>query len=104
MSKVIVDSCVLINSFQRDSVHRNDSIAFIDHVVRELVKAEELPSRGFDELIRTVLEAAGARLSDYRPVLALARKRYDHARDIVRMKSGGHPRAALERYVKSSHG
>src|SRR5437867_7194477 len=49
MSKVIVDSCVLINSFQCDSVHRNDSIAFIDHVVRE-GQLITMPAHGWFEV------------------------------------------------------
>lgn len=49
MSKLIVDSCVLINSFQKDSAHRADSIAFIDH----LVQREQLitmPAHGWFEV------------------------------------------------------
>jgi hypothetical protein len=34
MSKLIVDTCVLIDSFQKDNLHRASSIAFIDHCVR----------------------------------------------------------------------
>lgn len=34
MCKLIVDACVLIDSFQCGSEHRSSSIAFIDHCVR----------------------------------------------------------------------
>ena len=49
MSKLIVDSCVLINSFQKDSAHRADSIAFIDHLV-EREQLITMPAHGWFEV------------------------------------------------------
>ncbi|MGH7871529.1 MAG: type II toxin-antitoxin system VapC family toxin [Candidatus Binatia bacterium] len=49
MTKLIVDSCVLIDSFQKDSPHRDDSIAFIEHIVqrKQLIT---MPSHGWFEV------------------------------------------------------
>lgn len=49
MSKLIVDACVLIDSFQKGSEHRAPSIAFIDHCVRhnQLIT---MPAHGWFEV------------------------------------------------------
>lgn len=53
VAKVIVDSCVLINSFQSDSEHRNASVAFIDHFVRHDLPIT-MPAHGWFEVLCNV--------------------------------------------------
>lgn len=48
-SKLIVDSCVVIDSFQKDSPHRGDAYAFIDYIQRS-GQFMTMPAQGWFEV------------------------------------------------------
>jgi hypothetical protein len=97
---------VLEGAFLRRARHRPKEVwreFLIAHVVRELAKAEELSHRQFDDIVRLILEAAGARLQDYRPVLARARQQYAcarHCEDEGGRSSEGSPRSVRQEFSR----
>lgn len=69
MGKVIVDSCVLTNSFQSDSVHRDASVAFIDHFVRHALLIT-MPAHGWFEVWCNIKRLSAVERKYLHPVFA----------------------------------
>jgi hypothetical protein len=47
--KLLVDSCVVIDSFQKDSAHREDAYSFLDYIVRS-GQLMTMPAHGWFEV------------------------------------------------------